>query len=152
MRIGVLSDTHGRLPQSAIDAFKHAEVDRIIHAGDFEDARQLAPLQAIAPTIAVRGNNDYRSNPPKVVRFVWEGVCIHVAHRPEDLLKSIYSEPSEEPVLGIHGHLHVPKYDDQGAMTIASPGSPIYPRGMSEPSVLILEIENGMIRHWFIEV
>jgi putative phosphoesterase len=152
MRIGVISDTHGHIPQSAIEAFKQAEVDRIIHAGDFEDAMQLALLQALAPTIVVKGNNDWRSNPPKTARFVWEGVCIHVAHRPQDLMRSIYSETSQEPVLGIHGHLHVPKVDDEGAVIIASPGSPTYPRGESSPSVLILDLADGKVEHRFIEV
>jgi len=152
MKIGVLSDTHGHIPPSVLEAFREAEVEQILHAGDFHDERQLALLESIAPVSAVRGNNDFRSNLPKVAHFDWEGVSIHLAHKPQDLMRSIQSAFSEEPILGIHGHLHVPKFDSQGRMIIASPGSPTYPRGGSKPTVLILELDEGAVRPEFIEI
>jgi putative phosphoesterase len=61
MRIGVLSDTHvphrlPQLPSSVVRAFAEANVNLILHAGDVDDPRALAPLSQVAPTVAVRGN------------------------------------------------------------------------------------------------
>ncbi len=54
--VGVISDTHGRLPQSVLKIFKGA--DLILHAGDIGKAEILESLEKIAPTIGVRGNMD----------------------------------------------------------------------------------------------
>jgi len=61
MRIGVLSDTHlphrlPQLPASVVEAFTHAAVDLILHAGDVDDPGALKPLSQVAPVIAVQGN------------------------------------------------------------------------------------------------
>src|SRR5687768_6986999 len=56
MRIGVISDTHGLLRASAIDALRGS--DRILHAGDIGDLAILEALADIAPVDAIRGNND----------------------------------------------------------------------------------------------
>ena len=55
--IGVISDTHGRLPQSVAQAFKG--VDLIIHAGDIGELEIIEALEEFAPTLAVRGNMDF---------------------------------------------------------------------------------------------
>jgi putative phosphoesterase len=54
--IGIISDTHGRLPQSVSKAFKNT--DLIIHAGDIGDPQIIEALEKIAPIRAVRGNMD----------------------------------------------------------------------------------------------
>src|SRR5918912_2144960 len=54
--IGVISDTHGLLDQRVPELF--AGVYRIIHAGDIGDEELIWQLEAVAPVIAVRGNND----------------------------------------------------------------------------------------------
>ena len=56
MIIGVISDTHGLLRPEAVAALRG--VDHIIHAGDICDPAVLASLATLAPTTAVRGNND----------------------------------------------------------------------------------------------
>ena len=55
-RLGVISDTHGRLDVAVHEIFAGAE--RIVHAGDIGDAAVLAELSTIAPVTAVRGNVD----------------------------------------------------------------------------------------------
>ena len=56
--IGVISDTHGKLSISAQNAFQ--KTDLIIHAGDIDSKDVLEKLESIAPTIAVRGNMDFK--------------------------------------------------------------------------------------------
>ena len=56
MRIGVIADTHDQLPREIIDLFRG--VDHIIHAGDICGPEVIRALSTIAPTTAVRGNND----------------------------------------------------------------------------------------------
>jgi predicted phosphodiesterase len=55
--IGIISDTHGRLPQSVLKAFKNT--DLIIHAGDIGDPHIIEALEKIAPTRAVRGKHGH---------------------------------------------------------------------------------------------
>ncbi len=55
-RVGVVSDTHGKLDPLVLDLF--AGVDHIIHAGDVGDEEILWQLENIAPVVAVRGNID----------------------------------------------------------------------------------------------
>ena len=55
-RVGVISDTHGLLRPEALRAL--AGADLIVHAGDVGDPRVLEGLRAVAPVVAVRGNND----------------------------------------------------------------------------------------------
>ncbi|MCS6848092.1 MAG: metallophosphoesterase family protein [Anaerolineae bacterium] len=58
-RIGVLADTHiphrlSEMPPQVYELLRGS--DAILHAGDLETTDILPPLQAIAPTYAVRGN------------------------------------------------------------------------------------------------
>ena len=57
MRIGVISDTHGRLRPETAERLK--DVDCILHAGDFDDPIIMQELDQIAPLYGVRGNNDW---------------------------------------------------------------------------------------------
>ncbi len=59
MLIGLLADTHvpyraHAISPAVIAAFR--EVDLILHAGDVDEPQALAPLEALAPVYAVRGN------------------------------------------------------------------------------------------------
>src|SRR5260370_8312582 len=55
-RIGVISDTHGLVRPEALRAL--AGADLIVHAGDVGAPEVLDALRALAPVVAVRGNND----------------------------------------------------------------------------------------------
>ena len=84
--IGLISDTHGRLPDEALAAM--ADVDHIIHAGDIGGPEILHALEALAPTTAVLGNNDFDEYGSRVGRFahpVIDGVRFLVAHYPRDV-------------------------------------------------------------------
>ena len=84
--VGLISDTHGRLPDAALGALAYC--NHIIHAGDICDPGILRELQIMAPTTAVLGNNDYDEYGKNVTRFahpVIDGVRFLVAHYPNDV-------------------------------------------------------------------
>ena len=55
-KIGLISDTHGLIRPEALEAL--AGWDPILHAGDIGSPEVLAALDQLAPTFAIRGNND----------------------------------------------------------------------------------------------
>ncbi len=56
MNIGVISDTHGKVPSEIFKIFEG--VDQIWHAGDIGNLDVIIELETIAPVIAVHGNMD----------------------------------------------------------------------------------------------
>ena len=84
--VGIISDTHGRISNEALEAL--AGVDFIIHAGDIGSLDVLMELEAIAPTIAVLGNNDYNVDYGPGVHEsatqIIDGVRLFVSHHPRD--------------------------------------------------------------------
>lgn len=56
MTLGLISDTHGLLRDSALRAMDGVEL--IVHAGDVGKPEILDTLRKIAPVVAVRGNVD----------------------------------------------------------------------------------------------
>ncbi len=63
MKIGVISDTHDRLPtfRRAMSFFTRLKVEAIFHAGDFIApfaAELISPKQVSMPVYCVYGNND----------------------------------------------------------------------------------------------
>lgn len=62
-RIALVSDTHGLLSAAVGSAI--ASADLIVHAGDVGSAAVLEQLSALAPTLAVRGNNDVPAKWPR---------------------------------------------------------------------------------------
>src|SRR4051812_38431962 len=64
INIGVISDTHifpgsrRTLSEPVLDLFRRFEVGLILHAGDANTSLVLEQLAAVAPVVAVIGNND----------------------------------------------------------------------------------------------
>lgn len=100
--VGIISDTHGRIGNEALEAL--AGVDFIIHAGDIGSLDVLMELEAIAPTIAVLGNNDYNVDYGPGVHEsatqIIDGVRLFVSHYPRDAERAA---ESGEYDLAIHG-------------------------------------------------
>ncbi len=81
MILGVISDTHGLLRPEALAALRG--VDRIIHAGDIGGPDILDALAALAPVVAVRGNNDHgpwADALPETAVVRAEGAVLYVIH------------------------------------------------------------------------
>lgn len=142
MRIGVISDTHGKLRD---EVFGHFEgVDRILHAGDIGHAGILVELEAVAPITAVWGNTDgfeIRAGLPEVGRLDAEGRTIVIVHghqvgspSPETLA------PAYDADVIVFGHSHRPLEERVDGRLYLNPGSAGAPRFGLRPSIMLLTL------------
>jgi uncharacterized protein len=121
LRVGVLSDTHGLLRPEA-RAFL-VGCDYIIHGGDIGDRMILKNLEALAPLIAVRGNNDNepwakRLRATELIRI--GGIFLCVIH---DLSKLDIDLSAGEVRAVISGHSHKPQVAHRNGIIYLNPGS-----------------------------
>lgn len=153
--IGIVSDTHGKLPLLAFEAL--AASDHIIHAGDIGDPSILRELKAIAPVSAVLGNNDFSEYGSQATRFAApciDGIRFLVAHFPHQVEIGPHGcaalAPGDPlPQVCVHGHTHrahitVGKKVRPATLSLC-PGSPTRPRGDIGASVGFVEVENGSL-------
>lgn len=146
MRIGLISDTHGRLRPEVFDIFRG--VDVILHAGDVGPANLLVELEAIAPVHAVMGNTDgfeLRSRAADVVELELGGHRVVMLHghalgspTPENL-RAAY--PDADVI--VYGHTHRQRVEIIDGCLVVNPGSAGAPRFKLKPAVAILELAEG---------
>ncbi|MBX3071941.1 MAG: metallophosphoesterase family protein [Thermomicrobiales bacterium] len=134
--IGVLSDTHiyaqGRraLPEEVLDLFRRAEVGLILHGGDINDHTVLAALEAIAPVVAVRGNNDV----PEIAAILPLRLHLQIGEHRIGVVhgheggrtarESAFAAFPETTDLVVYGHSHIPNIEQRGGTVFFNPGSP----------------------------
>ncbi|KAF5066281.1 Calcineurin-like phosphoesterase superfamily domain protein [anaerobic digester metagenome] len=153
MLIGVISDTHiperaSEIPETVFKTFEN--VDMILHAGDLVSPDVIDALKEIAPMKCVQGNMDrmYHMELPESEVMEVEGFKIGLNHGEvyprgdTQQLKYIAMELGVEIL--ITGHTHWSFIKDLGGVLLLNPGSPTVPR-LSDPSVMLLEIENQKI-------
>ncbi len=141
MRIGVISDTHDQLPEEVVPLF--AGVDHILHAGDICSPALLDRLAAIAPTTAVRGNNDfYLGDLPEVVAVELAGHRLWMIHD----LSLLRSEPASDGVsCVVSGHTHRTLNASHGGILYFNPGAAGPRRGGRPRTVGLLHLHDGMV-------
>ena len=119
MRIGVISDTHNRLPnvRRIVELLNGFGVDRVVHTGDITQVKTLEVLAGLeAPLCGVYGNNDVEREALEKaagrlgmafvdgpLRLTWADRRIVVVHEPRHLEKL----PVSEWDLALHGHNHL---------------------------------------------
>jgi putative phosphoesterase len=120
-RIGVISDTHGLVRPQALRAL--AGADLIVHAGDVGSPDVLEALRAVAPVVAVRGNNDrgtWAAALAETEVVETDGRSLYVLHD----LKELDLDPR---VAGfdavIVGHSHQPRIERRDGVLYLNPGS-----------------------------
>lgn len=148
--IGVISDTHGLLRPEAIDALTGSSL--ILHAGDIGKPEVLQKLQTIAPTIAVRGNNDkgaWAEEIPECQTIEVGNVLIHLLH----IVKELTFDPEQQGVrVIVNGHSHKPLIEEQGGVLFVNPGS-AGPRRFKLPiSVAQLHLNDTVVQARIIEL
>jgi uncharacterized protein len=121
LRVGLISDTHGLLRPEA-RAFL-ARSDYIIHGGDIGSAQILEELAALAPLVAVRGNNDIEAwavRLPETEMIRVGGVFVYVIHD----ISQLDIEPRAAKVrVIVSGHSHKPLVVQRQGVLYVNPGS-----------------------------
>ncbi|EYF06601.1 phosphoesterase, putative [Chondromyces apiculatus DSM 436] len=100
-----------------------AGVERILHAGDIGSPDVLDALRAVAPVVAVRGNNDrgaWAERLPDTEHLALGGARIHLLH---DLNQLACDPVAERFTVVIAGHTHRPRIDDRDGVLFFNPGS-----------------------------
>ena len=120
-RIGVISDTHGLVRPEALRALAGAEL--IVHAGDVGGPEVLDALRAVAPVVAVRGNNDrgpWAAALAETEVVETAGRSLYVLHD----LKELDLDPRAAGFDAvIAGHSHQPRIDRRAGVLYLNPGS-----------------------------
>lgn len=128
MNILLMSDTHGYLDPAIATRF--AEVEMILHAGDVGDEEVLKSLQAIAPTMAVRGNVDgggWAQELP-LERVVEVGgmriALLHIAGNPtKPRAEALDLIRREQPDMLLVGHSHIAVIERKHGTLWVNPGA-----------------------------
>src|SRR6266516_4445064 len=119
--VGIISDTHALLRPEAIRAL--GKPDLIVHAGDVGSPQVRESLRALAPVIAVRGNNDAGrwADALPVFEEVQVGqVTLFVIH---DIKQLKLHTPDLKVQVVISGHSHRPSVQIKGGLIFLNPGS-----------------------------
>jgi len=142
MRVGLISDTHGKLRNEVFDCF--ADVELILHAGDIGSLDIITELEAIAPVRAVHGNTDdsaIRARYGERLEIDVAGKRIAMTHghllgTPTPLeLRAAF--PDADVI--VYGHTHRALLDG-GKPLVVNPGAAGPARFKARPSVAILEV------------
>ena len=167
MLIGLLSDTHIRLPghrvglstltteelpQKVLEVLQG--VDLILHAGDIYSLPILDELQTIAPVLAAEGDddpfestNDRRVKPEHFITV--EGVTIWLTHY------GIWRADSsrEMPDVTVYGHTHRSAIERNDGKLRINPGSATFPQYKSVlGTVAFLTIEAGKVESRMVQL
>lgn len=130
IRIGILSDTHGVVPEKLRIFFK--DVDEIWHAGDIGSMEVVQQIESFKPFKAVYGNIDgtaIRQHFPENQLFLCEKMKVLITHiggypgKYQPRVKTLII--AEKPDIFISGHSHILKimYDKQFKLLHINPGA-----------------------------
>jgi putative phosphoesterase len=129
MRIGVLSDSHAssfaQLHEKILLAL--ADVDLIVHAGDFVAKDVLDGLNQLGEVLAVRGNadsNELKTILPEKEMLEIEGKKIGIIHgwgSPHGIDDRVGNVFSEVDII-IYGHSHYPQNESKNGIFFFNPG------------------------------
>lgn len=137
--IGVISDTHGRIPSGVPSAFEG--VDLIIHAGDIGEESVLDKLSKIAPVAAVRGNMDFgkwTSRLPETEVIEIGQIVLYVLH----IESRLDADPDKNGFKAvISGHTHRPDVYKKNGVMFINPGSASYPKFGHPASAALIQIK-----------
>lgn len=133
LTIGVIADTHvyahgaRRLAADVLDLFVRFEVGLILHAGDINTVSVLRTLECIAPTLAVRGNNEeseLQDTLPAVRPFRIGAHTFVLLHGDGDRTARTAARRYAGRVdCVVYGHSHIPRIDLENDTILFNPGS-----------------------------
>ena len=161
MRMLIASDIHGSAYycRKLLDAWDREQPERVLLLGDllyhgprndlpeeYNPKEVLAMLNARKESIlCVRGNCDTEVDQkvlefPILADYAWiaaDGCRIFATHG------HVYNTKNPPPLRAgeilLHGHTHVPAWEDHGTFRYYNPGSVSIPKGDSQPMYMMLE-------------
>jgi putative phosphoesterase len=150
MILGLISDTHGLLRDSALRAMQNTGI--IIHAGDVGDPKILGALEKLGPLVAVRGNVDtgeWAIKLPQTTVVKLDAVRIYVLHDVKELKPQ--SIPAGVSII-VSGHSHKLLQVTRDGILYINPGS-AGPRRFNLPiTVARLDLDRKPWEAEFIDV
>jgi putative phosphoesterase len=148
--IGVISDTHSRMRESALAALRGSDV--ILHAGDIGTADVIAALKKIAPVHAIHGNIDMaplNSKYPATKVIEIRGFIFYMLHNLRAL--NLKAKAAGFHAV-IYGHSHKPELYFEDGVLFFNPGS-AGPKRFSLPiTVGKIKIEDGELLTEIVEI
>lgn len=148
--IGVISDTHGLLRPEAVEALR--EVELILHAGDVGSPEVLQTLEAIAPVVAVRGNNDKGAWADKLSYWEVAQVGVVYIYMIHDVKEIDFTPEAGGFKVVVSGHSHKPSVEERKGVLYVNPGS-AGPRRFSLPiSVARLKVSGEVVSAEIVEL
>lgn len=135
MRVGLLADTHDRVPavEALLKEMMQRDVSLVLHAGDFCSPFVLKPFQDLGVAMAgVFGRND--GDPEGLRAFAQQGMGQEIFESPHSipfgdhkvLIVHDIGDVVERSVLAhkfvIHGHTHLQEMKTRGDTLIVNPG------------------------------
>lgn len=153
--IGVVADTHvnahgvRRLSPEVPALFARVGVGLILHCGDVNTGAVLRLLEAVAPTLAVRGNGDdpeLATILPTTIEFAvgdFSFVLLHGHHG--RTARSEARRYAGRVDCVVYGHSHIPKIDLEEGTILFNPGSPTDRRWQAHFGVGLIRVSNAGI-------
>ena len=152
MKILVISDTHGDIDKAEEVIKGNANIDLVIHLGDyFRDAQKLSSLFPEIPIEYIYGNSDFMiGDVPAEKILEYKGKKIFITHGHKYSVKwdyeKLYKKAEEMEVdLLLFGHTHVADLVKRDNYTIVNPGSISDPRENSGESYAIIELDEQKV-------
>lgn len=156
-KILIVSDTHrqnGNLYR-VIDQVK--PIDLLIHCGDIEGDDLNLEQKAGCPIQVVAGNNDFFYGYDNAKTFKLGNYKVYLTHGHHHGVnysdeKLIAAAKAVEADIVMYGHVHVPRIEKKGNLTMINPGSLTYPRQEGrKPSYIIMELDRHGEAHYTIQ-
>ena len=152
MKLGVISDTHDRIPyiEKAIEIFNQEDLAAVLHCGDFVSPFAILPFKKLnSPFYAVFGNNDgekhgltklFKDNGWTLNQRPWtfslDGKKITMLHEPARLEDQL---AGNSPDLLVFGHTHEKYMEMRGNALVVNPGEGCgWVKGLGSVSVVDL--------------
>jgi hypothetical protein len=154
VKIGVISDTHGKLDPRILPLFDG--VEHILHAGDVGSTTIIEQLETVAPVTAVIGNMDWCVPYRLFERREFGGRKFLITHQvgdpadpPRELREKI---ETEKPDVVVFGHTHVMYAERHNGVLFFNPGA-TGRRAAGQPlSIARIEIKNGKLEWEFVDL
>lgn len=148
-KLCVFSDSHG-CPEHMLRVIRQEAPDAVFHLGDGEgDLKAVRRAFPDLPLYQVRGNCDWASAAPALLRTEVEGQKVFATHghlydvkMGRDYQRLRYAALEADARLVLFGHTHIPYHDRVWGMELVNPGSIGYG---ARPSYAVVTIDGKAI-------